>query len=117
MTVENSTPTKTDTVQRHSEIQSKILEQLTASKVRGFAFFAYTGIKKFVVVGEDEIRFECPKNPGKIKVLAVKYIGGSDMYTVLSLKNKNGIAHVSKTQEDVYCDGLAEIMVSEMKVD
>lgn len=95
------------------EIQETILAQLKASKVNGFPFFAYTGIKNFVMMGETELKLIVPKNPAGLKSVLVVYDYGSDTYRVIPQLDAN---FPVKTITDVYCDVLAECIVQEMGV-
>lgn len=95
------------------EIQETILVQLKASKVNGFPFFAYTGIRNFVMMGETELKLSVPKNPSGLKSVLVVYDYGTDTYTVIPQLDAN---FPVKRVEEVYCDMLAETIAREMGV-
>ena len=95
-------------------VQDTIIEQLKASRVNGFPFFAYTGIRDFVMMGETELKLSCPRNPGHVKYFVVAYIRGSDTYR-LSFYKKGDFVPFSIV-DDVYFDQLSDLIVREMKV-
>lgn len=97
------------------EIQETILEQLKASRVNGFPFFAYTGIKRFVMAGETELKLDMPKNPKGLSHVWIKYNFGTDAYDLSFCKNGFNFPTVANAQE-VYCDMLAEVIAREMGV-
>lgn len=88
-------------------VAKEIFSQLSASKVNGFPFFAYSGIKA-QIFSDTELYLKCPRNPGKVTNVLVSYNMGSDTYTVLV----NG----SERLEDIYADGLADIIIGKMGV-
>lgn len=98
------------------EIPETILEQLKQSRVNGFPFFAYTGIKGFVLMGNDSLMLKnIPRNPNKITNVTVAYDAGQDLYNVyLFQKNQATIPH--KQYDGIFCDQLAEIIARDMGV-
>jgi len=105
------------------EVQETILEQLKASKVNGFPFFAYTGIKNFVMAGDNpednpQLKLDCPSNPNHVSHIWITYKRGADVYELAFCKNNNNfdLTHEEGKFSEVYCDQLAEIIVREMGV-
>jgi len=97
---------KTITTQ-NNEVAEEIFRQLKASRVNGFPFFAYTGVKP-QIFSETALYLKVPRNPKKISNVLIQYENGSDTYTVIF----NG----SDRHEDIYADGLSEMIVREMGV-
>lgn len=102
--------------QANFEVQETILNQLKASKVNGFPFFAYTGIKSFTMEGEDTLMLKnIPSNPNGITNVVIVYDYGRDSYRVHTFK-KNQRTIPSNSYEDIYFDALSSIIVDEMGV-
>ena len=106
---------KTQTQQQEiTTYASEIFEQLKASKIHGFPFFAYTGIK-VSEFSDESLYLKLPKNPSEFKSILVTYDIGSDTYIVsfytddVPLKSKD-------RHEDIYFDQLAELIVRETGV-
>ena len=102
------------------EVQEIILDQLKQSKIHGFPFFAYTGIKSFVMAGDNndgnpQLKLDCPKNPNQITHLWITYIRGLDVYAVSFHRDNNNFDTPAQHGE-VYCDQLAEIITEQMGV-
>ena len=92
----------------NSEVVQEIVRQLQASRVNGFPFFAYTGIKKMSQFSESELALALPRGPKPIKLVIVKYEYGSDTYTLTFYgTNSKGVV---KRLEDIYFDQMAEII-------
>jgi len=90
------------------------LDTLSASKVNGFPFFAYTGIKDFVLFGENQVFFnKIPKNPNNIERVVVTYDIGQDLYNV-SLFTKNN--PMPQRHDGIFFDQLADVIVDGMGV-
>jgi len=96
-----------NTTTQNTEIAKEIFRQLQASKVNGFPFLAYTGLKP-QIFSATELYLKAPRNPNKVKNILVSYSHARDTYTVLF----NG----SQRHEDIYADVLAEMIVREMGV-
>ncbi len=96
------------------EIPKEILSQLKQSRVNGFPFFAYTGIKEFVLLGEDTLYLKkVPGNPGHITGIQIKYI--YDTYHI-SLFQKHQATIPHKEFDDIYADQMVDLIISEMKI-
>ncbi len=102
--------------QHDTTIQDTIVDQLRASKVNGFPFFAYTGIKDFVMEGEDTIMFKkIPRNPSHITNVVIIYDFGRDSYRIhLFQKHQRTIPYASF--EDIYFDQMAHLIAEKMGV-
>jgi hypothetical protein len=102
------------------EIQETILETLKVSKVNGFPFFAYTGIKDFVFMGNREnaevMLKNIPRNPHKISAVNIAYDFGADLYNVSFYRKKNGIIYPVESLKGIYFDQLSELIVRKMGV-
>lgn len=98
-----------------SQIVQTIAEQLKASKVHGFPFFLYTGIKVVGRSGENTLVLQCPRNPRRIKFIWIK-LNVMDTYDLeLWIPKRNG--DVEKIQiNDIYADMMSEIIVREMGI-
>lgn len=97
----------TNHVENNAEVAKEIFNQLNASKVNAFPFFAYTGIKASIF-SATELHLKCPRNPGNVKNVLISYEYGSDTYTIVF----NG----SDRLDDVYADAMVEIIVRKMGV-
>lgn len=104
----NTTQTQTD------EVAQEIFRQLNASRVNGFPFFAYTGIKASVFAN-NALYLKLPKNPSAFKSILISYDYGSDTYKVSFYTHEDPLK-VGDTHTDVYADALADLIVSEMKI-
>ena len=93
------------------EVAETILDQLKQSKVNGFPFFAYTGIKKFVLL-EDGLLLRLPKNPKHYEKVEIFYDYGQDLYDVSFYKLSVPIESV----KGVFFDQLAHLIVEKMGV-
>ena len=90
------------------------LDTLSASKVNGFPFFAYTGINDFVLFGETDLLFNnIPKNPNDIERVVVAYDIGQDLYNVNLFKMNNPLP---ERLEGIFFDELANVIVDGMGV-
>ena len=89
----------------------EILSQLKLSKVNGFPFFPYTGLRIWKQT-DTEIQLIALKNPGKVHIVSVQYEKGTDTYTISFLGKNN----VTKTHSDIYVDGMVELIISTMGV-
>lgn len=96
---------------QNNEVAKEIFSQLQASKVNGFPFFAYSGIKASIF-STTKLHLKAPRNPKRIKNILINYQYGSDTYTVIF----NGSNKHEDIFDDVYADGLADLIVREMGV-
>jgi len=94
------------------EVPEIILEQLQASRVNGFPFFAYTGIKKYILYGNEELILHLPTNPSKYTSLSVVYDRGQDLYDIIFKQSGLPIKKI----QGIYCDQMAEIIIREMGI-
>jgi len=106
-----------DTFHQGSQITHDMLHELEISKIRGFPFFAYTGIKdvyEYYDLAKDlhELWLEhIPKNPKGIKNIKLQYDPSNDSTTILFFTKKG-----FHTVKEVYVGQLAHIIVGEMGV-
>jgi len=93
-------------------IQETILDQLMQTKVHGFPFFAYTGIKDYVMASDDTLILHLPENPKGLDNINVVYDFGMDVYKLYAFKG--GVPLESKME--VYFDELGELITKYMGV-
>lgn len=99
------------------QIPQTILDQLGASKVNGFPFFKFTGIKGFVLEGNDTLQLKnIPKNPNDISIIRVRYDEGQDLYNINFQKGQFPRNMPFKDVGGVFFDQMAEIIAREMGV-
>ena len=84
-----------------------LLEQLQASRVHGFPFFAYTGAMH-VSQTDNMLTMQMPSNPQKIAIVTVMYVKVTDTYTVLFYQRPKIASEIKSVVENVYVDQLAE---------
>jgi len=98
------------------EIPEIILDQLIQSKVNGFPFFAYTGIKQYNLEGEDTLYLKnVPSNPNHITSIQVVYDFGMDVYKLYTFQKNQRDVPFTKYAE-VYFDELAQKIAKDMGV-
>ena len=103
---------KTQQIDEH-EIPQIILDQLFESKVHGFEFFKYTGIKGFLMMGNDTLVLkDIPCNPNKIERVSIFYDKARDSYNINATK-KDAIVP-SSTADDIHTGEMAEIITRMM---
>ena len=93
-------------------VAQEIFRQLSVSKINGFPFIMYSGIKA-KVIGQNSITFTAPKNPARIKTIHIQYVEGTDTYIVSYYR---GLGTFIKEVDDIYCDVLARNIAREMKI-
>ena len=93
---------------RYSDV---IIDQLTASKVNGFPFWAYTGLK-LLRQTDRKIQLIAKRNPGRVHIVSIQYHYDSDTY-ILIFARKNGVA---TTHIDVYADVMVNMIIDAMGV-
>lgn len=88
-----------------------VLDTLSGSKVNGVPFFKLSGIRNFVLYGENEIFFnKIPKNPNRVEKIHVKVDRGADAFDAsFFLKNTFEPALVEK---GLYVDQLAPALAN-----
>lgn len=104
----------TTQTQEVNSFADEIFNQLKASRVNGFPFFAYTGIKASIF-SEESLYLKLPKNPSKFKSILVTYDLGSDTYIVSFYTHDDPLKSEDR-HTDIYFDQLAELIVREMGV-
>ena len=84
--------------------------QLNQTKINGFPFYKYTGIKP-TIISETDLNLKPPTNPNKVKSINVHYNKGSDEYDV-RLQVGNKIEEINGLQ----WDNLGNVIVDKMGV-
>jgi len=104
-------------------VQETILEQLRASKVNGFPFLAYTGIRNYVMAGDNpagnpQLKLDCPSNPRKVTHIWITYLRGDDLYELAFCRDNNNfnLTHEEGAYHGIFSDQMAEIIAEEMGV-
>lgn len=92
------------------EIPRIIFDQLKASRVNGFPFFAYMGIKKYVMI-DNTLMLHLPWNKKKYEVVDIIYDVGADLYKI---QFRAGLP--LKIIDGVFFDQMAEIIAREVGV-
>lgn len=92
------------------EVAEIILEQLQESRVNGFPFFAYMGIKKYVLM-ENELLLRMPAD-SKFNKVEVVYDVGQDLYNIIFFIQSVLVKRVDGVTFDV----MAEIIAREAGV-
>ena len=85
-------------------------KQLNQTKINGFPFFAYTGIKP-TIISETDLNLKPPTNPNKVSSINVHYNHGTDEYDVRFQSGKK-IEQVNGLQ----WDNLGSVIVERMGV-
>ena len=95
------------------QIPQGMLDELYQSKIRGFPFFAYTGIREFVMMGNDSLMLkDIPPNPNKISAIQINYDKGADGFTIDYYVGNSRVAN----PEILYVGDLADAIVQKMGV-
>ena len=95
------------------QIPQGMLDELFQSKVRGFPFFAYTGIKDYLLMGNDSLMLNpLPPNPNKISAIQINYDKGADGFTIDYYVGNNRVAD----PQILYVGDLADAIVQKMGV-
>jgi len=94
-------------IENEDSVAREIFNQISSSKVNGFPFIAYTGMKA-KNFSSSALHLKAPKNPKGIDNVLIQYEYGSDTYTVIL----DGSVRI----EDVYADALAELIARRMGV-
>ena len=98
-----------------------MIEELKVSKIRGFPFFAYTGIKRIDIRDAgNSIVIKLPKNPNGLKSALVSYRLGEDTYDLSFYDDpKYDIRYNFLVRPDytsLFVGSLGEIIVERMGV-
>ena len=95
------------------QIPQGMLDELYQSKIRGFPFFAYTGIREFVMIGNDSLMLkQIPPNPNKISAIQINYNKGADGWTIDYFVGNSRVAN----PQILYAGDLADAIVEKMGV-
>ena len=95
------------------QIPQGMLDELLQSKVRGFPFFAYTGIKDYLLMGNDSLMLSpVPPNPNKISAIQINYNQGADAFNLVAYRGNDRIS----TSQDLYVGDLADSIVKIMGI-
>ena len=95
------------------QIPQGMLDELYQSKVRGFPFFVYTGIKDYLLMGNDSLMLkDIPPNPNKISAIQINYDKGADGFTIDYYVGNNRVAD----PQILYVGDLADAIVQKMGV-
>ncbi len=99
---------------QNSEVAQEIFRQLKVSRVNGFPFFAYSGIKPSIF-SDTALYLKLPKNPSAYKSILIEYDYGSDTYNVNFYTDVEPLKATDR-HTDVYADSMVDLIVSEMKI-
>lgn len=99
---------------QNDQVAQEIFRQLKVSRVNGFPFFAYTGIKASIF-GDNALYLKMPKNPSAFKSALISYDYGSDTYKV-SFYTHEDPCKGEDIHTDVYADSMVDLIISEMKI-
>ena len=102
----------TQTKEMDLTVVKEILNQLNQSRIHGFPFFAYTGMKPLGVISDTEISMKAKRNPSGFSKVGVKYNYDSDTYTVKFIKNSGIVESV----DDVYFNEMAQLIVDKLGI-
>ena len=95
------------------QIPQGMLDELYQSKIRGFPFFAYTGIREFVMMGNDSLMLkQIPPNPTGITAIQIIYNKGADGFTMVYFVGNNRVAN----PEILFVGDLANAIVQKMGI-
>ena len=95
------------------QIPQGMLDELYQSKVRGFPFFVYTGIKDYLLMGNDSLMLkDIPPNPNKISAIQINYDKGADGFTIDYYVGNSLVVN----PEILYVGDLADAIVQKMGV-
>ena len=100
----------TEQAQDEYFVAKEIFRQLQASKVNGFPFFAYTGIKS-IEKTQNGLTLHFPKNPSKFCRVDIT-LNDMDTYDLKFINPKKSAYEV----DDLYWDQLAQVIAMNMGV-
>ena len=95
-------------------VAKEIFKQLSASKVNGFPFFAYSGIKPSLF-SETALYLKLPKNPSKFKSILVTLNVARDTYDVNFYTHEDPLK-ADDRHTDIYSEALVDLIVREMGI-
>jgi len=94
------------------QIPQEMLDELYQSTVRGMPFFVYTGIKEFLLMGNDSLMLKSiPSNPAHISTIQVNYNRGSDSFYIIFWKG-----NTPERSGELYVGDLADTIVEKMGI-
>ena len=103
-----------DNTSEENYIAKEIFLQLKASKVNGFPFFAYSGIKASVF-SNTALYLKLPKNPSPFKSILVTLNITRDTYDVNFYTHEDPLK-ADDRHTDIYNDQLVDLIVKEMGI-
>ena len=106
--------TQQNTVEQDNFYAKEIFSLLKASKVNGFPFFAYSGIKP-TIFSSEALYLKLPRNPSKFKSILVTLNRATDTYDVNFYTHETTLKAEDK-HDDVYVEQLVELIVREMGI-
>jgi len=98
------------TIEHDTSVQETMLEQLQASKIHGFNFFAYTGIRGYTMAGEDTLILKTPRGSKYDSVHVI--LTPMDEYDLIFMKG----GFPKESVRGIYCDMFAEVIVRNLGV-
>ena len=98
------------TTEHETFVQETMLEQLQASKIHGFNFFAYTGIRSYTMAGEDTLILKTPRGSKYDSVHVI--LTPMDEYDLIFFKG----GFPKEAVRGIYCDMFAEIITRNLGV-
>ena len=94
------------------QIPQEMLDELNQSTVRGMPFFVYTGIKEFLLMGNDSLMLKSiPSNLAHISTIQVNYNRGSDSFYIIFWKG-----NTPERSGELYVGDLADTFVEKMGI-
>ncbi len=99
---------------QNNEVAKEIFSQLQTSKVNGFPFFAYSGIKASIF-SETALYLKLPRNPSKFKSILVTLNLASDTYDVNFYTHADPLK-ADDRHTDIYNDMLVDLIVNQMGI-
>lgn len=93
-----------------------VLDTLFASNIKGKPFFVASGIKDFVLFGENEVMFnKIPKNPNHIAKITVLVDRGSDSFTARFYHKDEFLPALE--EKELYVDQLAPALANGLGIE
>ena len=99
---------------QNTEVAEEIFRQLKASKVHGFPFFAYTGIKARIF-SEESLYLKLPQNPSPYKSILVQYDYCQDLYKVQFYTHDEPLKE-KDIHRDIFVDELVDLIITKIGV-
>jgi len=95
------------------QIPQGMLDELLQSKVRGFPFFSYTGIKDYLLMGNDALMLKpIPPNRGGVTAILVNYNKGADSFHIVYYMENDPI----ETTGELYVGDLSDNIIHKMGI-